>query len=161
MRNRFSIWRFLSFLLGLPRWHSGKESACQCRRHKRQRSDSWVRKIPWHRNDNLLLYSCIENSMDRGAWQVIVHEVAKESDTTERLSTHIHLSYWLGSSHLLRIKIGLKSRKQLKLSPIHSTKGTGYYSRHREYSSKTKLSYQLIWSLSLFRGTHKINKQTR
>ena len=25
-------------------WLSGKESACQCRRHE---SDPWVRKIPW------------------------------------------------------------------------------------------------------------------
>ena len=30
----------------LPRWDSGKESACQCRRHKRHRFDLWVGKIP-------------------------------------------------------------------------------------------------------------------
>ena len=29
---------------GLPRWLSGKESACQCRRLKRRRFDPWVRK---------------------------------------------------------------------------------------------------------------------
>ena len=34
---------------GLPRWLSGKESACQCRRHKRHGLDAWVRKIPWRR----------------------------------------------------------------------------------------------------------------
>ena len=28
---------------------SGKEPACQCRRHKRHRFDSWVGKIPWRR----------------------------------------------------------------------------------------------------------------
>ena len=28
---------------------SGKESACQCRRHRRHRFDPWVRKIPWRR----------------------------------------------------------------------------------------------------------------
>ena len=33
-------------LKGLPRWFSGKESACQCRR---RRFDPWVRKIPWRR----------------------------------------------------------------------------------------------------------------
>ena len=27
----------------------GKEPACQCRRHKRYRLDTWVRKIPWRR----------------------------------------------------------------------------------------------------------------
>ena len=32
---------------------------------------------------NPLQYSCLENSMDRGAWQAIGHGVAKKSDTTE------------------------------------------------------------------------------
>ena len=34
---------------GFPRWHSGKESACQFRRHKGSRFDAWVRKIPWRK----------------------------------------------------------------------------------------------------------------
>ena len=32
---------------GLPSWYSGKESACQRRRHKRRGFDPGVRKIPW------------------------------------------------------------------------------------------------------------------
>ena len=35
-----------SYYFGLPRWLSGKESACQCRR---QEFDPCVRKIPWRR----------------------------------------------------------------------------------------------------------------
>ena len=31
---------------------------------------------------NPLQYSCLENPMDRGAWQSTVHRVAKESDMT-------------------------------------------------------------------------------
>ena len=38
-------------------------------------------------NGNPLQYSCLENSMDRGAWQATVHEVAK---SWTHLSTHIH-----------------------------------------------------------------------
>ena len=34
-------------------------------------------------------YSCLENSMERGAWQATVHGVAKESDTTEQLTQQI------------------------------------------------------------------------
>ena len=34
---------------GLPMWHSGKESACQCRRHRRCEFNSWIGKIPWKR----------------------------------------------------------------------------------------------------------------
>ena len=38
-------WRLLANL-GLPWWPNGKESTCQCRRH---RFDPWSRKIPWRR----------------------------------------------------------------------------------------------------------------
>ena len=33
-------------------------------------------------NGNPLPYSCLRNPMDRGAWQAIVHGVAKELDMT-------------------------------------------------------------------------------
>jgi len=32
-----------------PRWFSGKESTCQCRRRKRHGSNPWIGKIPWRR----------------------------------------------------------------------------------------------------------------
>ena len=34
---------------GFPRWLSGKESTCQCRRSRRHRFKSCVRKRPWRR----------------------------------------------------------------------------------------------------------------
>ena len=33
--------------------------------------------LPGKGNDNQLQYSCLENTMDRGAWQTTVHGVAK------------------------------------------------------------------------------------
>ena len=33
----------------LPRWFSGKESVCQCRRYRRCKFRPWSRKIPWRR----------------------------------------------------------------------------------------------------------------
>ena len=44
------IWVCLKYSQsGLPWWHSGKESACQCRRCRRHWFDPWVRKILWRR----------------------------------------------------------------------------------------------------------------
>ena len=37
-------------------------------------------------NGNPLQYSCLENPMDRGAWQVTVHWVAKSQTQMKRLS---------------------------------------------------------------------------
>ena len=34
-------------------------------------------RFPGKANDNPLQYSCLENSMDRGAWQAVIHGVAK------------------------------------------------------------------------------------
>ena len=57
---------------GFPGGSDGKESTCQCRR---PRFDP--RKIPWRREGYPLQYSCLENFMDREAWQATVHGVAK------------------------------------------------------------------------------------
>ena len=41
-------------------------------------------RSPGEGNGNPLQYSCLENSIDRGAWWAIVHIVCKEDwDTTE------------------------------------------------------------------------------
>ena len=46
-------------------------------------------RSPGEENGNSLHYSCLENPMDRGAWQATVCGVT-ELDTTEQLSTHTH-----------------------------------------------------------------------
>ena len=65
--------------MGFSGGSAGKESACQCKRHKRQGFDPWVRKIPWRRilAWSPLQYFYLEDSMDRGAWWALVHEVTK------------------------------------------------------------------------------------
>ena len=39
---------------------------------------------------NPLQYSCLENPMDRGAWQATAHGVAKNQTQLKRLSRHAH-----------------------------------------------------------------------
>ena len=74
----------------LPRWLSGKESACQCRRCRRHGFDPWVEKIPWRR---ICILSCIlvffpgkshgqRNLAGYRQWG------CKEVDTTEYAYTH-------------------------------------------------------------------------
>ena len=57
----------------------GKESACNVG----NLGLNWERISPEGGHDNPLQYSCLENPMDRGAWEATVHGVAEESDTTE------------------------------------------------------------------------------
>ena len=45
-------------------------------------------RSPGEGNGNPLQYSCLENSMDRGAWWATVHGVTKESEMTNQLSNN-------------------------------------------------------------------------
>ena len=47
-------------------------------------------RSPGVENGNLLHYSCLENSMDRGAWWAAVQWCHKELGTTEHAHTHMH-----------------------------------------------------------------------
>ena len=51
-------------------------------------------------NGSLLQYSCLENSMDRGAWQTIVHGVAKSRTrpSTLTLVCFVHFNSFLLNS---------------------------------------------------------------
>ena len=42
----------------------------------------WLGRSPREGNGNQHLYSCLGNSLDRGAWQATVYGAAKESDVT-------------------------------------------------------------------------------
>ena len=45
-------------------------------------------RSPGDGHGNPLQYSCLENSIDRGAWQAVVHRVAKSQTRLKRLSMH-------------------------------------------------------------------------
>ena len=73
----------------------GKERACQFRRHERCGFDPWVEKIPRRRawQPISVFFSCLENPMDRGAWQATVHSVTKCQTWLKWLSTHCKKNY--------------------------------------------------------------------
>ena len=60
--------------MGFPHSSVGKESACS--------AGDWgsilgLGRSPGEGNGNPLQYSCLENPMDKGAWQATVHGVAR------------------------------------------------------------------------------------
>ena len=73
--------------MGFPGGSDGKESACTA--GDPGLIPGWGRS-PGGGNGYPLRYSCLENSMGKGAWQTTVHGVTK-LDMTERLTlTHTH-----------------------------------------------------------------------
>ena len=79
-------WNWTCSRWGFPGGSDGKESA-------RNVGDLGSiprlgRSPPGEGNGNPLHYSCLENSMDRGAWRGYSPWSSKESDTSERLSPH-------------------------------------------------------------------------
>ena len=82
---------------GFPGGSDGKESTC-----KAGGLDFIPRlgRSPGGGNGKPLQYYCLENPMDRGAWQASVHGVAKSQTQLKQLSTHCaKCNYHWGSTH--------------------------------------------------------------
>ena len=63
-----------SVFMGIPRGSDSKEFACNV---GDLGSIPGLERSPGGGHSNLLQYSCLENPMDRGAWQAIVHGFTK------------------------------------------------------------------------------------
>ena len=70
----------------LPRWLSGKESACSARDTAVASSIPGPGRSTGRGNGNPLQYSCLDNSIDRGSWWALIHRIAK---SWTQLSTHV------------------------------------------------------------------------
>ena len=81
---------------------------------------------------NLLQYSCLENPMDRGAWQATVHGVTK-SDTTKRMNNkYIHIHH---SSQILPI---------LFIQNKDDSIGSNYYMWRKKCDERFELNVKKI-----------------
>ena len=113
----------------LPRWFSGKESACQCWRCRRHGFDPWVGKIPcrkkWQPTPVFL------PGKSHGYRSLVGYRPwgRKESDTTEQLHFTSEHSQWCNSESLISrdffiipcTYIGIHRKINLNLSVIRNT----------------------------------------
>ena len=74
----------------LPKWSSGKEPACWCRRHKRYRFILWVGKIPWRRKWQHTPVFLPGKFHGQRSLVEYGPRGSKELDTTECVCTCIH-----------------------------------------------------------------------
>ena len=70
---RCCLSRYPGISLGLPRWLSGKESACQRRVYRRRCFHPWVGKIPWRRKWQPTPVLLPEKSLRQ--WSLVGHGV--------------------------------------------------------------------------------------
>ena len=74
--------------MGFPHGSESKESACNA-------GDTGLipgsGRSPGGGHGNPLQYSCLENPIERGAWQAIVHGVAKSQALLKQLRMHTNM----------------------------------------------------------------------
>ena len=69
----------------LPTWCSSREFTCQYRRHS---SIPGSGRYPGEGNGNPLQYFCLENPLDRWAWQTTVHRLPNSPMQLKRMSMY-------------------------------------------------------------------------
>ena len=104
---------WIVWVSGFPGGTSGKELACQCRRHKKHGFDPWVRKNPWRRKWQSTSLFCLENPMDRGAWQAMVQRVPKSQPWLNQLGMH-----WVSGKREIRLlaNITFQNKTRVRVS---------------------------------------------
>ena len=89
------------WLLSFPGGSEVKASACNV---GDPGSIPGLERSPGEGNGNPPQYSCLENPMDRGAWQATVHRVAKsQTQLSNFTSLHSSICGYLGCFHVLAI----------------------------------------------------------
>ena len=73
----FFFFGLQGLFLGFPGGSDGKESDCNAGGTRDMGLIPRWGRTPEEGNGNLFQYSCLENSMDRGAWQATIHGVTK------------------------------------------------------------------------------------
>ena len=138
---------------GLPWLLSGKESTCNA---GDLGSTPGSGRTPGEGNGYLLQYSCLDNSIDRGAWWATIHGVTK-SWMTERLTLSLTRSTQWNQrhrpqeqqlnikQHFINLKVRIKKKNNFKLK-LTST-GNYWYIQYIVYTIQSiDISRPEYWS---------------
>ena len=86
--SKLSVLGTVSKTLGFPDGASGKEPACQCRRHKRHRFNPRFRKTPWRRTWQPTPVCLPGEFHEQRNWRAAVLKVAQSRTLLKQLGTH-------------------------------------------------------------------------
>ena len=132
-------------ILGFPDGASGKESAYQCRKHKRSGFDPWVGKMPWRRKwqpTPVFLPGKFHGQRSLAGYSPWGH---KESDMTKQLSTHTHIyTWWRGKTKQKKRLIGCPKQIHRKNSILYSEDHWQLFLDYPVYKLPTLLTYHKL-----------------
>ena len=145
--------------LHLPRWCSGKESAYQCRRHKRSGFDPCIRKIPCSRKWQPT--SVFLPGKFHGQWSLVGYNPwgHRESDMTEQMSTeHTHIIKYKPRSQLLVAISKCINLTYILKASIHRIciKTRWRASKERNFNTEFYTLLPLLWPGSSVHGIFQV-----
>ena len=124
-------------MLGLPRWLSGKEPACHCRRCKRHGLDPWVGKISWRRKWQPTSVFLSRKFYGQRSLAGYSSWSCKELDMTERMHTHTH-------THTRHLPLGLV-HTDTKAKSIINTTINHVFGKHKWICWLIKVLIKHLW----------------
>ena len=128
--------------MGLPWWLSGKKSSCNAGDTGDRGLFLGSGRSPGEGHGNTLQYSCLENPMDRGAWNSTAHKIAKRGTRLTWLSTLAwkHYNYPKFTKSLILIMCYLMLSSNLMVTHIRIGSIQGENKKKRGHKSKDDIT---------------------
>ena len=135
--KKWICWWVVIAIIGFPGGASGKESACQCRKHKRFRFDPWVRKIS-------LEYEIATHSSIL-AWKIPRTE---EPGGLQSMGSQRVRNNW-AYTHQIAVSIVQNNRKKEKVEASNLTKNMIKHDNKCPFLQNTLLYVMVFLSYSI------------
>ena len=128
-------------MYGFSWWLSDKESTSNAGATEDECSFPGSGTSPGWEHDNLLQDSCLENPMDREAWEAIVHSIAKSWTQLKLLSTHVDLVFLCNffSQGKWRSRIFFQIYTLLLVHQYHKSKGRIMVTKTKKQTEKQQI----------------------